>query len=256
MGSPDICDAHTDHDLGVFKLFIENPTCRHIVFAACHDGDYVRTLEDYTANPSLVARVTLLHGFRVGREFGALQCQSMKMESVFRSDLVRSPSAPTKSPASDSDMASSTKGLTWAQIGGQGNAKVNPTSTNTVDPGSGLVLVNADGQRVDGQLPVPPKDALDSWHHKTKVAGVKFCRMYHLSGYCGGGCSYSHGPLSEGEKLVCRRQLRLEACHARLQCRDPNCFYGHNCSCRKRQTCKFSSEMHDVDVSTAKSCEV
>lgn len=251
--------------LGVFRQFVENPTCRHVVFAGCHDNNYVRVLEDYKSNPEIVERVTLLHGFEVGREFGALPFRSMKLGSVFRErpmDIVQAAPAlpppptppPPKSPptARLSVSSSPPKARTWAALANTTAAVTNHTIA--VGAGSGRpgeVLVNAAGQRVDSKLPEPRKKDVEEWRHKTKIANMKYCRMYHMVGTCGGGCGYSHGPLSDGEKLVCRRQLRSEACHSGPLCRDPDCFYGHNCSCKK-QGCKFPPNMHDVDVSTAK----
>ncbi|SCO47771.1 uncharacterized protein FFMR_08836 [Fusarium fujikuroi] len=62
---------------GTFKQFVSNPTCRHIIFGACHDNSYVRLLEDYVHDSSVVDRVTLLHdgksvSSRTGAEHGAI----------------------------------------------------------------------------------------------------------------------------------------------------------------------------------------
>ncbi|CAM1502320.1 Fc.00g043040.m01.CDS01 [Cosmosporella sp. VM-42] len=189
----------------VFKQFIDNPTCRHVIFGACHDNNYVRLLEDYTNDTSIVERVTLLRGFQVGREFGGLQFNQMQM-NVFRDRPVRggSPvgiaagqSLPETIP--DSNRPSSS----WAAAVGT-KTKGDATSCKVVKK---VVRVNMAGQRIDEDLPEAPRQAVDSWHQKTKLAGMRYCRPYQLSGFCTGRCGYSHGPLSEEEKVAVSRSI-------------------------------------------------
>lgn len=208
---------------------------------ACHDNGYVRLLEDYVDDKEVFDRVTLLRSFRVGREVNELGLKSMTMNSVFRDrpvkvddvsrPLVEQPAAPTASTALST-------GVTWATAAGR-------SAENDSQGAAGAVYVNKQGQRVDKKLPEPAKKDLENWIHKTKKVNMRYCRSYHLNGSCSGGCGYSHGPLTDGEKLAYRRQLRLEVCHTGLQCRDSFCFYGHNCSCVKTN-CKFSREMHKL----------
>ncbi|CVL09127.1 uncharacterized protein FMAN_14241 [Fusarium mangiferae] len=226
---------------GTFKQFVSNPTCRHIIFGACHDNSYVRLLEDYVHDSSVVDRVTLLHGFNVGREFRDLKFKCFKMESLFQVGPAQN-MAPSPQP-----LASVSTPSTWASTVGSktdaGSRKFRAANT---------VRVNSAGQRIDEHLRQPNQQALDNWNHKIGIVGMRYCRSYHLCGLCSNSsCRYSHGPLSEGEKLVFRREVRMEVCHAGLECRDVACLYGHNCSCNK-PTCKFSPEMHKVDVSLAK----
>lgn len=231
--------AHTE--AGSFKQFVGNPTCRHIIFGACHDNSYVRLLEDYVHDDSVVDRVTLLHGFSVGREFRDLRFKCFKMESPFKV-------APAQNVApSPQLLASVSTPSTWAStVGSKADASSRKfRAANTV-------RMNPAGLRIDDHLRKPNQQALDSWNHKVGKVGMRYCRLYHLSGLCSNSsCRYSHGPLSEEEKLVFRREVRMEVCHAGLQCRDVACLYGHNCSCSKT-TCKFSPEMHKVDVSQAR----
>jgi hypothetical protein len=223
---------------GSFKQFVRNPTCRHIIFGACHDNSYVRLLEDYAHDDSVVDRVTLLHGFSVGREFRDLRFKSFKMEDVFKSAPVRN-LAPT--PESLASVSSSSS---WASTVG---SKADASSRKPKAESS--VRLNSAGCRIDDHLRKPKQQALDSWQHKVGKVGMRYCRLHHLSGSCSNSsCKYSHGPLSEEEKLVFRREVRRGVCNAGLQCRDVACLYGHNCSCSKA-TCKFSPEMHKVDVS-------
>ncbi|CAF3487073.1 unnamed protein product, partial [Fusarium graminearum] len=223
---------------GCFKQFVKNPTCRHIIFGACHDNSYVRLLEDYCHDDSVVDRVTMLHGFSVGREFRDLRFKSFKMEDVFKAaplqDVASSPESSASVPSSS----------TWASMVG---SEVDASSRKSRAKSS--VRLNSAGCRVDDHLRNPNKQALDSWRHKVGKVGMRYCRLHHLCGSCSNSsCKYSHGPLTEEEKLVFRRQVRMEVCNAGLLCRDVACLYGHNCSCSKA-TCKFSAEMHRIDVS-------
>ncbi|RMJ06972.1 hypothetical protein CDV36_013436 [Fusarium kuroshium] len=235
---------------GAFRQFVGNPTCRHVIFGACHDNSYVRLLEDYAHDESVVERVTLLHGFSVGREFHQLGFKSMTMSGVFRDGAVQDERPSTRQPQPTSHSATVPTMPTWATAVGS-KADPGPRGSDSV---KGAVRVNMAGQRIDQDLRDPPQRAQDSWKHKTGKAGMRYCRPYHLVGSCSSpACVYSHGPLSDEEKLVFRRQVRMEPCHTGLQCRDATCFYGHNCSCKKLK-CKFSPEMHKVDVSQTKSC--
>ncbi|KAH7013905.1 hypothetical protein EDB80DRAFT_568937 [Ilyonectria destructans] len=232
---------------GVFKHFAKNPTCRHIIMGASHDNGYVRLLEDYVDDKEVFDRVTLLHSFRVGREVKELRLKSMTMNSVFRDrpvkvDDVSRPLA--EQPAARTASNGLSSGVTWAAAAGRN------TENDTQDTPN-AVYVNNEGQRVDKKLPEPAKRDLEDWLHKTRRVNMRYCRMYQLSGSCSGGCIYSHGPLTSGEKLAYKRQLRLDVCHTGLQCHDVLCFYGHNCSCTKAN-CKFSREMHKLDRHTVK----
>ncbi|WAO91234.1 Hypothetical protein NCS54_00869400 [Fusarium falciforme] len=99
---------------GVFKQFVGNPTCRHVIFGACHDNSYVRLLEDYASDDSVVERVTLLHGFSVGREFRQLGFKSMAMNGVFRDGPVQSERPQTRQPQPTSQPVPVSTTPTWA----------------------------------------------------------------------------------------------------------------------------------------------
>jgi hypothetical protein len=224
---------------------VKNPTCCHIVFGACHDNGYVRMLEDFTEDGALVTRITLLHSFSVGKEFRTLPFQSTTMD-IFRTYLPAPPEVQTpNSGRKDSMMATShdSTGVTWASLA-KSDSSSNKDKKSKTAPYE-QVRVNAVGERIDAPLPKPPQAAVTSWNHKIKVVNMRYCRLYQLIRNCSGGCGYSHGPLSDDEKLVYRSHLRLEVCRTGLDCRDAKCVYGHNCSCKK-QSCKFSKEMHGI----------
>ncbi|KAL4725673.1 hypothetical protein ACLX1H_007824 [Fusarium chlamydosporum] len=145
--------AHTE--AGSFKQFVGNPTCRHIIFGACHDNSYVRLLEDYVHDDFVVDRVTLLHGFSVGREFHDLRFESFKLESLFRV-------APTQivTPSAQ-PLASVSTPSTWAStVGSKADASFREHRA------SNAVRMNSAGLRIDDHLRKPKQEALDSWNHK------------------------------------------------------------------------------------------
>jgi hypothetical protein len=242
-----------DHYEGIFEQFVNNPTCRHIIFGACHDNGYVRMLEDFANDDAVVERVTLLYSYSVGREFYKLPFKSTTIDSVFRST---SPQAQNKATTVNSggaavpESTADTKPKSWS-------ARVKNRSNSGGDtgfvgnPSINTVLVNAAGQRVDATLPRTLQASLDSWRQKIKGANMRYCRNYQLSGNCQGGCGYSHSPLSDEEKAVYRVELRGKICYDGVKCRDRTCYYGHNCSCKKAM-CKFPKEMHGIDRVTAK----
>ena len=125
-----------------------------------------------------------------------------------------------------------------------------PSTTSLPD---NVILVSANDHRIDATLPPKSAGAVERIHHKTTISGKRYCNPFHLSGSCngsggGGGCNYSHEPLTVAEKLVLRHRLRGEKCHERGRCRDPRCFYGHHCGCNTPKKCNFSVGMHGVDV--------
>ncbi|KAF2810481.1 uncharacterized protein BDZ99DRAFT_313074 [Mytilinidion resinicola] len=235
---------------GVFEQFVKNPTCRHIVFGACHDNGYVRVLEKHAGDSAVAERVTLLHSFDIGREFYTLSFQSTRMEDIFRAEYVQGFGA-VASVGHQAVPEEETNGTatTWAALA-RVTESTDKKDLSTKIRDAQTVLVNAAGQRVDVKPAQPSKAALESWNHKVNVLRLRFCRPYHLLGGCNGKCNYSHGPLTKDEKLVLRRYIRGEPCHVGPKCREAKCYYGHNCSCQK-QKCQFSTEMHRVDESTA-----
>ncbi|KAH8726378.1 hypothetical protein GQ44DRAFT_705557 [Phaeosphaeriaceae sp. PMI808] len=206
-------------------------------------------LEDFAEDHAIVDRVTLLCSFSIGKEFKRLPFRTTTMDTIFRTTSPKIATLATTvkyQGASDPEVTQLATPNTWAAAVVSRNKESGGGSL----PLQRMVLVNAAGHRVDQQLPQPSQKAVNSWNHKTKKVNMRYCRMYHLNGSCKGGCGYSHGPLLDTEKLVYRLNLRGEVCNTKLKCRDINCHYRHNCSC-KNSACKFSREMHGVDETTA-----
>jgi hypothetical protein len=203
-------------------------------------------LEDFAEDSAVVKRVTLLYSFNVGKEFRKLPFQSTMMD-VFRTS---SPQTTASATASCYHEPPKLKGpMAWARLGNGQRAVVHGSQTEKILLPGRKVLVNALGQRVDEPLSQPSMAAMNGWNHKIKKANMRYCRSFHLNGACQGNCGYSHGPLSDAEKLVFRLQLRRDACKEQLRCRDKDCYFGHNCSC-KDSGCKLPKEIHGVDIST------
>lgn len=240
-----------EYDVGIFEQFIANPTCRHVIFGACHDNGYVRLLERHQ-NTDAAARVTLLRPFETGKEFAGLTgFQSMRLETVFRSAAVftrNSPPPAHRKLSAEAQGGGSPPRNPWVTPHPKSPRSV--VSRKAEDLPANAIYVNAANQRLDSELPATSPDIVRIWEHKVNTAGMRYCRKYHLqAGRCPGKCGYSHGPLTPGEVLVFRHKVRQEPCHARQPCQDASCFYGHHCSCA-RPSCKFSAEMHRVDESS------
>lgn len=235
-------------------------------------------LENYVHKPAVAEKVTLLKSFQTGNEFASLPFASATMDSVFRKQplgerrLFMAPNhssvigvanqttmthtnevAPTReSPLSNTTapavQATRSSPMTYAaRIAAPPSIRPLPLfGTLKRD----VVLVNADGLRVD--CPLPPKSTrvTETLNKKTRVGGKRYCNMHHLHGSCDGHCGYLHEPLSDAGKLVLRHRLRGEKCHDRGRCRDPRCFYGHHCSCPQNKKCNFPTNLHNVDVYT------
>ncbi|KAH8689595.1 hypothetical protein BGW36DRAFT_365364 [Talaromyces proteolyticus] len=233
---------------GFFEQFVRNPTCSHVIFGACHDNGYVRVLEEYEQKV-FANRVTLLRSFDTGKEFTGLKFPYIQMEKIFRTKPVSYHEPPALRQTLEN--ANSATGSTWANLlSATGDTNGFSVSKKSKDLPSGSVLLNSAEQRIDTELPSRSQNAVNSWHQKTKKANMRYCRTFHLiPGSCDKNTCYSHGPLSEEEKLVFRHELRLERCYNGLQCRDPNCYFGHNCSCTDKR-CKLLPEMHNVDTSS------
>lgn len=231
---------------GIFKQFIRN-----ILFRACHDNGYVRMLENFASDNTVVQRLTLLHSPSVGREFKKLPFRSTKMDRVFRTTLLEAPSKPVGTVVNKRARVNSTCPLPSPKRSctlSEGSPAPEATAVfrrnrSGDDP---TIWVNARGQRVGSML---PQSQAGCWSQKA-LGKLKFCRAYHMNGKCRGNCGYSHGDLSDGDKLALRRSLREQVCHVGLSCRDVDCYYEHNCSCTRTQ-CTFPRKMHEVDETTA-----
>ncbi|KAL2041888.1 hypothetical protein N7G274_005075 [Stereocaulon virgatum] len=104
------------------------------------------------------------------------------------------------------------------------------------------VLRNRFGQRIDPALEVLNEQM-------TAVRIDKLCNGFCIRGHCRhqSPCKFQHRLISEQELAALRVIAREAPCMHGTWCRDPSCFFGHNCtqdySC-VRSVCKFSPAMH------------
>lgn len=244
---------------GVFKTFVGNPTCRQVLFAACHDNGYVRLLEKYQHSP-VAEKVTLLNSFETGKEFAGLGFRSTKMQTVFRSGPLDSRKMSGNTPSQRALSAGARGGNGNNNAAGTGNTKKSEALPEQKNLGKVCVFVNAAGQRIDARLPRPRPEDFRRWNQKVKNAqnaGKKFCNSFYLhpDGCEREKCPFLHDALSEGEIAALRCDARQEFCRAKEQCRDPNCFFGHHCSCNKTasRTCRVPARLHGVEVGSVES---
>lgn len=66
----------------MFRLFAENPQCRHIFFAGCHDVGYISELTPYIGNRD---RITLVRTYAFHQEFSKLGFRTETFPDIFRS---------------------------------------------------------------------------------------------------------------------------------------------------------------------------
>lgn len=88
----------------MFRQFVENPQCKHIYFAACHDVGYISELTPYSGNRD---RITLVRTHSFHREFSKLNLRVEDFPNIFRNTPLDGPSfyastksAPPTGPAS------------------------------------------------------------------------------------------------------------------------------------------------------------
>lgn len=70
----------------MFRLFIGNHQCKHIVFGGCHDNGYLPTLDPYKHDTAIASRISLLETTPAQPGFIALNFKTTRFDAVFRSD--------------------------------------------------------------------------------------------------------------------------------------------------------------------------
>ncbi|WPH03845.1 Hypothetical protein R9X50_00672800 [Acrodontium crateriforme] len=179
---------------GVFELFLANPTCMHIAFAACHDNGYSRVLEKID-DDAVKKKITLIESFYTGKEFEKLGIRKAKVKGIFRSTLLQSPQKQTAALARKSQNAEVLQ--SGAQI-----------SYSSVAGGSGVSLPKSIGNGEFTAVPINGAngsnvDARKSLDKKIKD-GYRFCIAHLLRRECKepATCPYSHGAELSREELI------------------------------------------------------
>lgn len=71
----------------MLRTFIDNPTCRHIVFSGCHDSGYLNNLGQFKHDIAKASRVTLLETTPAHKSFAGLDhFRRARFENIFRSE--------------------------------------------------------------------------------------------------------------------------------------------------------------------------
>lgn len=245
----------------MFRIFVNNTHCRHIIFGGCHDNGYLNNLEPYKRDATVAPRLSLLESTPAEYGYRNLGFPIVAFKNVFRQDplpsVYRQDSLPSVhqtqlrpatvplaavqniSPVSQSPPAVSTASLapssavsSWATIGG-------PVKTQQINiaPSSKAngavrkaVLLNVNDQRMDPKM--GRADAVAFARVNQRIKEQKVCNNYHLLGKCsnGTGCGYAHGDrLDAKEQLALRQKARERVCPLGSDCRDVDCFFGHQC---------------------------
>ncbi|KAL9623362.1 MAG: hypothetical protein Q9160_002255 [Pyrenula sp. 1 TL-2023] len=123
-----------------------------------------------------------------------------------------------------------------------------------------LIKRNRQGQRIDDvDKTIPNQDV-------QRIKKLKLCNVFYLLGAChNSDCQHDHSKnLSNYEKRVLGIVARMTPCHARTECENPRCIYGHRCpqndpgrqDCYYRENCHFWGWGHGIDETVVKTTKV
>lgn len=88
----------------MLRVFLANPSCKHILFAGCHDNGYLPNLETYKHDEAVSSRITLVESTPAQPGYSNLNMKTIRLDSVFRTtplpDRVIMAPPPPISPAS------------------------------------------------------------------------------------------------------------------------------------------------------------
>ncbi|KAF2400273.1 hypothetical protein EJ06DRAFT_423981 [Trichodelitschia bisporula] len=82
----------------MFRLFLGNKQCKHIIFGGCHDNGYLPTLQPYRHDEATRSRISLLETLRAEEGFKDLNFNMARFPSVFRSEPLSNGAAPRSPP--------------------------------------------------------------------------------------------------------------------------------------------------------------
>lgn len=76
-----------DHKIKeMFRIFLHNMQCRHIIFGGCHDNGYIPNLEPFKREEEIARRITLLEATPAQPGFRSLGYEMTSFSAVFRND--------------------------------------------------------------------------------------------------------------------------------------------------------------------------
>ncbi|KAF1967128.1 hypothetical protein BU23DRAFT_543353 [Bimuria novae-zelandiae CBS 107.79] len=169
-----------------FKFAAEDTACSHILFAACHDTNYLPQLVPYNG---LQNKITLIQGAGFDTEFYQLGLTVAQFPTIFRwSKLV---AAPSTTKGSSSVKAPSTKASAPARDFPKTSA-LDRDDWRSTSVGADSVSYDANGVIVG----IPDFAASDGFTSKAEATKkTKPCR-YFQKGFCrwGNKCAFVHAP--------------------------------------------------------------
>jgi hypothetical protein len=260
----------------MFRLFLANKQCKHIIFAGLHDNGYLNILKPYEHDSDISSQITLLETLPAESGFKALGLRIVSFDNVFRTKAFDRASSPPRkfdnprpasiiSPITTLSPNPTPAGLppfenpSWAtatKTGAQNKViSIAPAKSST--PGPPFYFVNNDQQRVDEKLPFLKASDREEFRIFTKT--TKVCNQFYLGDYCPkkADCPFSHKKkLSPGQLLALRHQARNIGCKDGLGCYDETCYLGHSCPtevrlgsghCDRADDCYFY-KVHGVDL--------
>ncbi|TKA78344.1 hypothetical protein B0A49_01226 [Cryomyces minteri] len=251
----------------VFKLHLYDYRCRQILFGCSHDNGYARLLEELSIDEECRNRVTLIGGVTFEKELADLSFKKTRFQTLFRTTKINTHQQP--------EFVSDFRPVTYDTNAfpstlNQTSGLVTPQSTNGVTvrsraaaaknappfvPGQSSLSAakiiaqtssaptqiprNRKGQRIDPSLKgIYDKDEI------ARIKKMKMCNVHYLL-------------------------ARLAPCVNSSECDDPKCMYGHRCplpvpttgsargmGCLAGEDCKFSKEMHNMDLNVVRFTKV
>ncbi|XP_014551971.1 hypothetical protein COCVIDRAFT_41784 [Bipolaris victoriae FI3] len=245
---------------GLFEMHIKDSACSHILFCASGSVQYMRTLKKHVSFAKKITliqkssddtsptnlglwSVTLPQIFESFDGNEAVSKHITETRNVFESEQSEKHASPMSSVTGSSQRGAS---ASWTRI------PPAPTVSLPKNSASGVIPINASGDRIDRHMDVPIKA---QWReYEACIATKKLCTMFQLGHGCSAKpCLYYHGQISANERHCLRYLMRALPCRNAGKCRDAFCMRGHIChyeECKKGRVswCKMPSSHHGIDL--------
>lgn len=118
------------------RAFIDNPTCKHIIFGGCHDAGYLNNLEPYKHDANKASRITLLESTPYYPGFVNLPSsfKRARFDDVFKSEPLPEFGPPLQPP--NTRVLASEKNAGTPK--GVSNKPISPTKPPKSEPSSAI----------------------------------------------------------------------------------------------------------------------
>ncbi|KAJ9609166.1 hypothetical protein H2200_006938 [Cladophialophora chaetospira] len=257
------------------KLFYNNVHCKHIMFSGSGDNGYAGFLRQYCPTSQEASKVVLIETLPFARQLGelAVKFRTTELGDLFRKNKIdiaklrresfRDTSGGQQEGSPPTTYASRLKQTNGTHDKPSADSPKEAVLTVTrVPTAARKIYQNSSGQRVD-----QPLRLWADYDIVEKLKPKKFCNRFFITHDCpfdDATCYNNHkGTLSADEMAALRFIARSNPC-SDLYCDDPDCFSGHRCmhrrNCQRRgnreKPCRFSEEMHTVDVKIARPVDV